>query len=203
MHYVIVPGINGSGSGHWQSIWQGEWGPAATRIAPASWDEPDLDDWLGALDRAMEGAMEGAVDGAADAAVDAAVDAAADRPEVVLVAHSLGCLAVAAWLTTARPGIRGAFLVAPPDVEGPGFPASEAGSFVRPWAARLTAPGLVVSSTDDPYCSPEAVRRLAAGWAAGHVEIGAAGHVNTASDLGAWPEGRALLDTFIAGAASA
>jgi uncharacterized protein len=183
MHHVIVPGINGSGPGHWQSIWQAEWGPAASRIDPASWDEPDLDDWLGALDRA--------------------VDQVPDRSEVVLVAHSLGCLATAAWLTTARPGVRGAFLVAPPDVEGADFPASEAASFVRPWDARLTAAVLVVSSTDDPYCTPEAVRRLAAGWEAGHVEIGAAGHVNTASNLGTWPEGRALLEAFIASAESA
>jgi predicted alpha/beta hydrolase family esterase len=178
MHFVIVPGINGSGSDHWQSIWQDAWGPAATRISPLSWDEPDLADWCQALDRA----------------------ASQRQPaEVVLVAHSLGCLAAGHWLRRRQPGIRGAFLVAPPDAAGPNFPAAEAPSFTTIAAEPLTVPGLIVSSDDDPYCTPQAAQRLAAGWGAGQVSIGPHGHVNTASGLGAWAAGRALLDAFTAG----
>jgi predicted alpha/beta hydrolase family esterase len=178
MHFVIVPGINGSGPGHWQSIWQDAWGPAASRIGPSSWDEPDLADWCLALDRAVRQHQPA---------------------EVVLVAHSLGCLAVGHWLRQGRPGIRGAFLVAPPDAAGPNFPAAEAPSFTALKAAPLTVPGLVVSSDDDPYCRPQGAQHLAAGWGAGHVSIGTAGHINTASGLGAWEAGRALLDAFTAG----
>jgi predicted alpha/beta hydrolase family esterase len=58
---------------------------------------------------------------------------------------------------------------------------------------------LVVISDDDPYCTPEAAGRLAAGWAAGRVSIGAVGHVNVASGLGTWASGRALLNAFTAG----
>jgi hypothetical protein len=50
------------------------------------------------------------------------------------------------------------------------------------------------------WCDPGAWRdRLAAGWGAGHVSIGPAGHVNTASGHGPWEAGRALLDAFTVG----
>ena len=178
MHFVIVPGISGSGPDHWQSTWQDAWGRAASRISPSSWDEPDLADWCQALDVAVR----------------------RHQPdEVLLVAHSLGCLAAGHWLRQVQPGVRGAFLVAPPDAAGPNFPAAAAPCFTTLEAAPLTVPGLVVSSDDDPYCTPQAARRLAGGWGAGHVSIGTAGHVNTASGLGAWAAGRALLDAFTEG----
>ena len=41
---VIVPGIGNSGPDHWQSHWETAF-PGAARIAPASWDAPDLADW--------------------------------------------------------------------------------------------------------------------------------------------------------------
>jgi uncharacterized protein len=178
MHFVIVPGIDGSGRDHWQSLWEDDWGSSASRIGPSSWTEPDLTDWCHALDRANEGYRAAGV---------------------VLVAHSLGCLAAGCWLSRAQPGIRGAFLVAPPDVAGPDFPAVAAPSFTTFEAAPLTVPGLVVSSDDDPYCTPQAARRLAAAWGAGHVSVGAAGHVNTASGVGTWEPGRALLTAFTGG----
>jgi predicted alpha/beta hydrolase family esterase len=181
MHFVIVPGIDGSGQDHWQSLWQDEWGSSATRIGPSSWTEPDLTDWCHALDQATEGYRAAGV---------------------VLVAHSLGCVAADYWLSRAQPGVRGAFLVAPPDVAGPNFPAAAAPSFTTIEAAPLTVPGLVVSSDDDPYCTPQVARRLAAAWGAGHVSVGAVGHINTASGVGTWEPGRALLTAFAAGLGS-
>ena len=178
MHFVIVPGINGSGPGHWQSIWQDAWGSSASRIGPSSWDEPDLADWCLALDRAAQQHQPA---------------------EVLLITHSLGCLAAGHWLRQARPGIRGAFLVAPPDTAGPNFPAVEAPSFTTLMAAPLPVPALVVSSDDDPYCAPQAAQRLATGWGAGNVSIGTGGHINTASGHGVWETGRALLVAFTAG----
>lgn len=178
MRYVIIPGIGGSGPGHWQTSWEQAWGDRATRISPASWDEPDLDDWCAALDRAV----------------------GASGTDVVLIAHSLGCLAAAAWSgRDKRPGVRGAFLVAPPDVLSPSFPTAEAGSFVPVEAAPLPVPALLVTSDDDPYCDPGTAQRLATAWRAGHVSIGEAGHINAASGLGTWASGRSLLTAFLAG----
>ncbi|MGV9374436.1 RBBP9/YdeN family alpha/beta hydrolase [Nonomuraea sp. NPDC003707] len=171
MRYVIVPGINGSDADHWQTVWQAEWGPAAARISPSSWEEPDLDDWCHAIDRAVD-----------------------EHPsaDVVLVAHSLGCLAAARWVAWRQPDIRGVFLAAPPDNTGPNFPA-EAPTFTAVDATPLHVPGLVVSSDDDPYCSPEVASRLAADWRLHHVSVGSAGHINSASGLGRWDSGRELL----------
>lgn len=177
MHFVIVPGINGSGEDHWQSIWQGEWGPAASRIAPSSWDEPDVDDWCEALDRAVAGA------GSAD---------------VVLVAHSLGCITATEWAARTRPAVRGVFLVAPPDTAEPGFPA-EASTFTTLTPVPLEVPGLLVTSENDPYCTTDAADRLAKAWRVDHVSAGSAGHINSAGGLGRWEFGRALFTAFAAG----
>lgn len=165
---TIVPGINGSDQAHWQTRWQA---PTDVRIRPASWDEPDLDDWV------------------------RAVDAAVTDPDTILVAHSLGCLAAAAWLATNPGRVRGALLVAPPDRSGPWFPAAAA-SFHRLEPAPLGVPALVLVSGDDPFSSLAAARALAAAWAADVAEVGNLGHINSASNLGDWPAGRAVLTEF-------
>lgn len=175
MHFVIIPGINGSDEKHWQSLWEAAWGPAATWVKPSSWDEPDLDDWCAALDRAVSSAPD----------------------EAVLVAHSLGCLAATAWLPQAS-GVRGLFLVAPPDTSQPDFPR-EAATFTGLTPAPVDVPGLVIHSDDDPYCSSAASVGLATAWGLPHVSAGAVGHINSASGLGGWGFGQALLIAFTAG----
>jgi len=174
MHFVIVPGINGSDENHWQSIWQDAWGPSASRFAPSSWDYPDLDDWRAALDRAVAGVDD----------------------DVVVVAHSLGCHAATA--APLRANVRGLFLVAPPDVTRSNFPA-EAASFSGLTPAPVSVPGLVVYGEDDPYCDPAVSVRLATGWGLPHVSAGPVGHVNSASGLEGWDFGQALLIAFTAG----
>jgi len=167
---TIVPGINDSAEKHWQTRWQATQ-TDAVRIRPTSWDAPDLEDWV------------------------AAVDAAVSTPDTIIVAHSLGCLAVGAWLADNPGRVRGALLVAPPDRFGPGFP-SAAPTFRDAEPAVLGTPSLVVASADDPYCALGVARTLAASWGAGFVEVGNLGHINIISKLGAWPAGRALLDEF-------
>jgi len=174
---VIVPGIWNSDPDHWQSLWQADRAAAepeqVVRIEPTSWSAPEPGDWSSAITRAVR---------------------ELDEPPV-LVAHSLGVLAVAGWLSGPdRPPVAGAFLVAPPDPAGPAFPAAAAG-FAEP-AARSAVPSLLVVSDDDPYCSAERALAFAATLGSEPVRVGAAGHVNVASGVGAWPAGRALLDGF-------
>lgn len=52
---------------------------------------------------------------------------------------------------------------------------------------------------DDPYASLERARALAAAWGSRFVDLGAAGHVNTAAEFGPWPEGEALLREWVEG----
>ncbi|MBT1622744.1 alpha/beta hydrolase [Curtobacterium flaccumfaciens pv. oortii] len=187
--WVIVPGIWNSDAEHWQSVWQRERGDDAVRIAPASWGEPDPGDWRDAISRA--------------------VASCAEPP--VLVAHSLGVLAVADWLaadaaaaaavaSAEGPTVAGAFLVAPPDPAAPGFPAAASGfPAPRPIPAGTAAarvPTRMVVSDDDPYCTADRALAFAETMGAAALRVGPLGHVNVASGVGAWPAGRELLGAF-------
>lgn len=176
MRYVIAPGYQDSDQGHWQTLWQAELGGDAVRVQVSSWEEPELEDWVAGLDAAMV-------------------------PGAVIVAHSLGCLTALTWLER-HPGIAaGAFLVAVPDPDGPDFPDSITG-FSRP-STRPVEPLLQVGSSDDPYAGWDYTTSVAATIGAPLVELGPAGHISTASGRGPWPEGRELLDRFVAGLTSA
>ena len=124
----------------------------------------------------------------------------------MLVAHSLGAHAVAHAAEKLPQGaVSGAFLVAPPDLDKPEtFPAElgqswpEHGFAFRPsLMRRLSFPSLLLASTDDPFCTVERVRELAAAWGSGLIEIGSAGHVNAASGHGPWPDGVLRFGAFL------
>ncbi|MFN4126149.1 RBBP9/YdeN family alpha/beta hydrolase [Pannonibacter indicus] len=173
---LILPGTGGSGEAHWQSHWEAA-DTSFRRFRPSSWDTPELEDWKMAL--------------------DAAISQAPARP--VLVAHSLACLLVAHAAPMLGSRVRGAFLVAVPDPDGPAFPAREAASFANPPALPLPFPALIIASANDPYGTPDHAWRRAREWGAVLIEAGALGHINGASGLEDWPQGRMLLEAFCAG----
>ena len=114
----------------------------------------------------------------------------------MLAAHSLGCALVAQWAADCGGrGVRGAFLVAPSDVEAPDYPI-EGRSFSHMPLVRLLFPSIVVASTNDEYVSMERVQHFANAWGSRLVVIGEAGHINGASGYGPWPEGEAMLREF-------
>jgi uncharacterized protein len=167
IRYLTLPGIGNSGPEHWQTRWE-QSDPAFVRIRQRDWDNPARDEWVRALEAQV-------------------------RPGDVLVAHSLACLMVARWAETTQVKIRGAMLVAVPDPSGPAFPAQAMGFSMLP-SGRFAFRSLVVVSVDDPYGSVEHARACAGAWGSKLVEIGARGHINAASGLGDWPEGRRLLE---------
>lgn len=173
--YVVVPGIWNSGAEHWQTAWERSWNAAvpgsALRIVPSSWDEPDRADWVRAIDDAVH---------------------ALGPTGVVIVAHSLGCLATTAWLAEHDGVAAGAFLVASPDPETDAFPAAATG-FTMP-DGPVATPTLVASSRDDEYCSPGRAAEIAATIGAAFVDVGGLGHVNVASGIGDWADGARLLE---------
>ncbi len=63
--------------------------------------------------------------------------------------------------------------------------------------APLPFPALAVISSDDEFCDPARARQMAADWSAPVHETGPRGHLNSASGLGDWPEGRALLAALL------
>lgn len=176
---VIVPGWTNSGAQHWQSLWQ-QAHPDWTRVEPADWDRPELDDWVDAIERA--------------------VGRCASAP--LLVGHSLGCIAIAHWARRSPGKARGAFLVAPADVDAPGIPDEIAGFAPVP-RAPLPFGALLVASEDDPYLALASAVTLASAWGAGFVNVGPLGHINAHAGCGAWPQGRRLFDQLCASLAPA
>ncbi|MDB5527889.1 MAG: alpha/beta hydrolase [Devosia sp.] len=164
---LILPGLGSAGPGHWQTRWA-ERLPYAAIVEQADWDEPELDDWVDTIEQAI---------------------IMATRP-VVLVAHSLACIAVAHTASRlADTKVRGAFLVAPPDVElHPDVP--EATWPFRPIPRDpLPFPSMLVASTNDPYCTIDRAVEFATCWGSDFHQAGEAGHINLASGHGPWPEG--------------
>lgn len=170
---LLVPGLNGSGPGHWQTHWERELGDCA-RVDLGSWDDPHRNSWVNRLNLAIH---------------------RAGRP-VILVAHSLGCHAVAWWNEYERPAadgpVRGALLVAPPDVEGKEVDGRLA-RFAPVLRTALPFPSVVAASRNDPYARFDRARRLARIWKSRFVDAGWLGHINAESDIHAWPFGQFLL----------
>jgi len=176
---LLVPGLWNSGPEHWHSYWERERSDCR-RVEQADWDTPNRADWVATLDRAI---------------------ADAGRP-VVLAAHSLGCATIAHWAGVATPAalerVRGALLVAPIDVEAPTYPLGTTGFAPLPLEP-LGFPSVVVMSRDDEYVTPERAAAFAAAWGSRLVDVGARGHLDSASKLGGWPEGQRLLDALLDG----
>ncbi|SEK85736.1 hypothetical protein SAMN05216359_103358 [Roseateles sp. YR242] len=170
----LLPGWLNSGPEHWQSHWESRWGDV--RVDQADWNWPRRGDWMARLDEVLQ------------------QDTRLDTQPALLVAHSLGCLLVAAWAAHSRHTARvaAALLVAPPDTEREDVPPQ-----LHNWRpirrSRLPFPSLVVASSDDPYCSLERSAAMAADWGSSIIIAGALGHMNAASGMGEWSEGRALL----------
>jgi predicted alpha/beta hydrolase family esterase len=175
---LVVPGWNGSGVGHWQTMWEQKY-PRFRRVEQHNWTRPSRADWI--------------------AQINADLDRVASP--TFLVAHSLGCLAVAHWAASAgnkTDQVDGAFLVAPPWLtESDQCPAQLADFLPMP-LQRLPFPSLFVASEDDPYLPIEIAGRLASAWGSQFVDIGRQGHINVASGHGPWPVGEGLLRGFVA-----
>ncbi len=180
---LIVPGWSSSGEDHWQSRWQRSL-KTARRVEQADWFNPTREQWV--------------------SRIHAEIDAA-QRP-VVLVAHSLGVIATVAALTErTEPKVAGAFLVAPADVErAADWPVTQGFVFDPDMTGfhgvprdKLVVPSAVVSSRNDPYCTPERARVFAETWGSRFHDAGDTGHINAASGHGPWPEGLMQFGYFL------
>jgi hypothetical protein len=179
---LVVPGYMNSGPAHWQSLWEARHG--YRRVHQRDWEHPQRADWVDAIDQAVRAA----------------------RGPVVLVAHSLGCIAAVHWAAAAasaeRSRLAGAFLVAPSDVERWDM-TQEIRSFAPIPLDRLPCPSIVVASTDDLYSEIERPRQWAAAWGSRLVTLEDAGHINADAGFGPWVEGEALLAELIGAASGA
>lgn len=172
---LTLPGWTNSGPQHWQTLWEAA-DSTFRRVEQRDWEYPDRRDWVETLDQAV----------------------AAAGSDVVLVAHSLGCSLIAHWAQD-HPGrrVRGALLVAPSDPEQPDFSPQIRGFAPMPLHL-LPFPSIVLTSSNDEYVTVERATRFATAWGSRYVNLGRLGHINSASGLGDWPDGRVYLDQLLA-----
>jgi uncharacterized protein len=166
---LVLPGHGNSGPQHWQTLWELRH-PQWQRVILGNWDSPVCENWVRAL--------------------EVAVEACPSPP--VLVAHSLACLLVTHWAHRSALVPKGAFLVAVPDPQSPNFPATARG-FVPVPMTPLAFRSLVVVSANDSFGSLAHAKHCAIAWGSAFVDIGRAGHINADSGYGEWEEGYALF----------
>lgn len=163
MTTLIVPGLNSSGSAHWQTWLESEL-PDAIRVIQRDWKRADLPEWTSRIRRAI----------------------VRSQTPVRIAAHSFGALAAVQAADDLSESIAGLLLVAPADPEKFGI------TDVLP-PGRLSIPTILVASTNDRWLSIGRATELADRWGADLVNLGAAGHINADAGFGPWPLALKLL----------
>lgn len=173
---LIVPGLREHVAEHWQTLLEARLEKVRS-VPPLETDKLDCAARVRAIQHALE-QIEG---------------------PVILVAHSAGVLMVAHWAAQHTRPIKGALLVAPPDLDAPwpaGYPSPQT-LRSQGWSPLpqdpLPFPSMVVASTNDHLASLEAVTRMADNWGAELRNVGAVGHLNPAAGFGPWPQAEALI----------
>ncbi len=174
--FLTVPGLGSSGLTHWQSLWEQKNPEKFKRIEQSNWDLPVRDLWVQKLAQEVQQLEE----------------------PTYLIAHSLGCMAVVHWANQhGSDKIKGAFLVAPADVE-----RCRRLSFLEGFnpipKVKLPFESIVIASTNDIYATIERSEEFANAWGSQFVNIGKKGHINANSNIGIWEEGLGLLKNFTA-----
>jgi uncharacterized protein len=198
MTTLILPGWQNSGPTHWQSLWEQQLG--AQRVMQHDWMHPLRGDWITRLEDHLLSIDEHSAQQIQGPSAKNALKtpSSTSAPDIVLVAHSLGCHLVAAWAALSKHThrIRGALLVAPPDGWREDFPP-ELKSWRPPVLAPLPFSSVCVISSNDPFCELEPGRLMAQAWGSEIVEVGERGHINAQSGLADWPEGRAIVGQWL------
>ena len=177
---LFVPGLRDQVEDHWQTH--------AARAFPGSVTVELLTE-----DRLSRAARV--------AALDAALNSI--KGEVVIAAHSAGCLMVAHWALAPSRTIKAALLATPADVEHPlpeGYPSFDdlsANGWMPIPRQPLPFPTLVVASRNDPLAKFERIESLALEWKAELHDAGEVGHLNPPAGFGRWPDGHRLIERLL------
>ncbi|MET0437433.1 MAG: alpha/beta hydrolase [Devosia sp.] len=166
---LIVPGLNGSGEGHWQRYWLEDF-EEAQLVEQVDWTNPEAARWQERLEEAVLA-----------------------NPGAIIVAHSLGTILVARLAGSPVASlVGGALLVAPADIERTSALHARTYEFGRIPTDPLPFPAQVVASRDDIYMTLDKAISLAKSWQAPLFDAGYVGHINVASGFGRWAEGYEL-----------
>ena len=170
---VTVPGLHGSEEAHWQS-WLERQFPRSLRVEQSDWDRPNLDGWASRVAQTL----------------------AQEKGPFVIAAHSYGCLATAHAFArdVSQADVAGILFVAPASPRK----FLSVGKFA---AQRLGVPSILIGSETDPWMPAGEARELARQLGSTFVNLGEAGHINTAAGFGPWPRAKFFIETLVHDAA--
>ena len=164
---LFITGWMGGDADTWYMGWLKKL-PNARRVEQTDFETPTLSDWTNEIEKQI---------------------LLSERP-VVLVGHSLGALTVAHMADRlARLPVIAAYLVAPPDLDDGSTIADKLTGFQPLPTSPLPVPSLLVASRTDPFASYGYAEQCALSWGSELVDAGDAGHINSDSGHGPWPEG--------------
>ena len=176
LRFLHIAGTGNSGPQHWHTHWEAT-DPRCSRIIQDDWDHGSRADWVARIDEGINGSTVPAV----------------------LMAHSLGNIALTHWAASSSGPVLGAFLVAPSDIDGDWVEPGAIYEGFRPTPMDpLPFPSVMIASTNDPYLSVARATEFAAAWGSELTFVGDQQHLGSECDLGVWPEGAALRDAFVA-----
>lgn len=174
---LIVPGLREHVAEHWQTLLEARLAKVRS-VPPLETDKLSCAARVEAIQRELE-----QIDG-----------------PVILVAHSAGVLMLVHWAARYERPIKGALLVAPPDLEASwpeNYPTPES-LRANGWdplpKGRLPFRSILAGSSNDYLASLDAVTRMAQDWGSALVNLGAVGHLNPASGYGEWPLAEDFID---------
>lgn len=171
---LIVPGYKGANEDHWQSRWENNI-TSAQRVQMGDWHKPVFEDWKENLLNAVE---------------------ATTKP-VILVGHSIGSQVIVQAAKEFKKPVKGALLVAPPDVENPSIHPRHLLTFGPAPTDPLPFPSVTIASRNDHFCAFEKAEDMAACWGSLFMDAGESGHINHESGHGPWPEGLMVFSRFL------
>lgn len=174
VHFLTVPGLGSSGPKHWQTIWEHQYPDVFSRVEQEDWDLPVVEKWVETLRKSISNLQE----------------------PTVLIAHSLGCLAVVLWAKKyTSDKIEGILFVAPPDSERTDFPKEISGFSPIP-SEEIPYKSVLIASTNDEYATIERAKEWAGNWGSQFVNIGSVGHINANSNLADWQVGKGIINSI-------
>ncbi len=169
---ISIPGLNNSGADHWQTRFENSDPTGFRRVDQESWDQPDCESWINRIENDLKGL---------------------NYSELILVGHSIGCIAILKWYEKFGHKIKGALLVAPSDSEREGYPEYIKGFTPIP-NKKLPFPTTIVASDNDHVTELKRSREFAHKWGSKLVILNNAGHIESESGFGDWPLGQKLID---------
>ncbi|MFB2683924.1 alpha/beta hydrolase [Shewanella mangrovisoli] len=174
---LIVPGFGGSGPLHWQS-WIAQKYESTIWVNDLPLLEPKIHIWANAICHTID-QIEG---------------------EILILAHSFGCLASSLAIARHPQRVAAAILVAPASParfseNGHILPEHDGTQTIKHLLPTqpLGVTGLVIASENDPWMPFNQAAKLAKNFGFPTINLGLSGHINVDSGHGPWP----LIDVLI------